>query len=93
MTIIDANDHAPQFDNLPYVFSVVENNEMNYLIGQIIATDQDSGRNAELQYSIIRGILFSIHADGQEYLLLDSNLIYSIKITIRIWNVNTVIIM
>ena len=55
MTIIDANDHFPQFDDLPYVFSVEENNEVNQLIGHITATDQDSGRNAELQYSIIAG--------------------------------------
>ena len=57
MTVIDANDHSPQFENLPYVFTVVENNEISQLIDQITATDQDSGRNAELQYSIIRGIL------------------------------------
>ena len=56
MTIIDANDHSPQFENLPYAFSVAENNEIRELIGQIIASDQDSGSNAELQYSIIRGI-------------------------------------
>ena len=55
MTIIDANDHFPQFDDLPYVFSVEENNEVNQLVGHITATDQDSGRNAELQYSIIAG--------------------------------------
>ena len=57
MIVIDANDHSPQFENLPYVFSVVENNEISQLIDHIIATDQDSGINAELQYSIIRGIL------------------------------------
>ena len=57
MTVIDANDHSPQFENIPYVFSVVENNEISQLIDQITASDQDSGTNAELQYSIIRGIL------------------------------------
>ena len=57
MTIIDANDHSPQFEDLPYMFSVVENNEISQLIGQAIATDQDSGRNAELQYSIVAGIV------------------------------------
>lgn len=57
MTIIDTNDHFPQFENLPYVFSVVENNEISQLVGQIIATDQDSGTNAELQYSIVAGIV------------------------------------
>ena len=56
MTIIDANDHSPQFDDLPYEFSVEENNKVNQLVGHITATDQDSGRNAELQYSIIAGI-------------------------------------
>ena len=55
MTIIDANDHSPQFDDLSYVFSVEENNKINQLVGHITATDQDSGRNAELQYSIIAG--------------------------------------
>ena len=60
MTVIDINDHSPQFVNLPYVFTVMENNKTNYFIGQIIAVDQDSGRNAELQYSIIGGILIVI---------------------------------
>ena len=56
MTVNDSNDHSPQFENLPYVFDVVENNERNEFIGQIVATDQDSGSNAELQYTIIQGI-------------------------------------
>ena len=55
MTIIDVNDHSPQFDNLPYEFNIEENNKVNQLVGHITATDQDSGRNAELQYSIIAG--------------------------------------
>lgn len=58
MRVIDANDHSPQFMNLPYAFSVEENNDVNQLIGQIIATDQDSGRNAELRYRITAGIVF-----------------------------------
>lgn len=60
MTVIDANDHSPQFENLPYAFSVVENNEISQFIGQITATDQDSGSNAELQYSIIAGIVLLV---------------------------------
>ena len=58
MTVNDSNDHSPQFENLPYLFDVVENNERNELIGQIVATDQDSGSNAELQYTIIQGIFY-----------------------------------
>ena len=57
MTVIDANDHSPQFENLPYAFRIAENNEINQFIGQTTATDQDSDRNAELQYSIIAGIV------------------------------------
>ena len=60
VTVIDANDHSPQFENFPYVFSVVENNDMGQLIDQITASDQDSGSNAELQYSIIRGMLLML---------------------------------
>ena len=56
VTIIDANDHSPQFEDLPYEFSVVEHNEVNQLIGHVTATDQDSGTNAKLQYSITSGI-------------------------------------
>lgn len=62
MTIIDANDHSPQFENINYFFNVIENNEINQLIGHIIATDQDSGANAALNYSIIPGNCI-VHCD------------------------------
>jgi len=58
--VIDANDHSPQFDRASYTFDVMENNNINYTIGPITATDLDSGSNAQLVYSIVEGKLISI---------------------------------
>ena len=55
MRVIDANDHSPQFDRTIYTFDVMENNNVNYTVGPITATDLDSGTNAQLVYSIVAG--------------------------------------
>lgn len=73
MTIIDTNDHSPQFDDLPYEFSVVESNEVDQLVGHITATDQDSGSNAELQYIITAGMNICAIATVQSDFILNHN--------------------
>jgi len=57
--VIDANDHSPQFDRASYTFNVMENNNINYTVGRITATDLDSGSNAQLEYSIVEGKVIS----------------------------------
>jgi len=52
--VIDANDHAPRFDERQYVFDVRENAANGTLIGQLVATDDDDGDNAVVTYSFSR---------------------------------------
>lgn len=60
MRVTDANDHYPQFDRFSYTFDVMENNNMNYSVGPVTATDLDSGSNAELEYTIVSGKVIDI---------------------------------
>jgi len=52
--VIDANDHAPRFDESQYAFEVLENAEVGTLIGRVSATDDDDGDNALITYSFSR---------------------------------------
>ena len=57
LTIIvtDVNDISPQCPNSPTVFMVAEANTLEVRIGQITATDGDSGTNALVNYRISGG--------------------------------------
>lgn len=48
ITTGDLNDNAPQFQGLPYVFTVSERADRGYLVCHILATDADVGRNGEV---------------------------------------------
>jgi len=52
--VIDANDHAPRFDESQYAFDVLENAEVGTLIGRVSASDDDDGDNALITYSFSR---------------------------------------
>jgi hypothetical protein len=52
--IIDVNDNKPKFLNNTFNFMISENSPINTLIGQVIASDQDSGSNSEIHYSIVK---------------------------------------
>ncbi|KAA3681633.1 protocadherin delta 1 [Paragonimus westermani] len=56
--IADINDHAPRFNATKWRFSVTEDTDperrkVDYFIGQLMATDLDSGKNAKLKYHIV----------------------------------------
>ncbi|KAF8570276.1 hypothetical protein P879_01447 [Paragonimus westermani] len=56
--IADINDHAPRFNTTKWRFSVTEDTDpdrrkVDYFIGQLMATDLDSGKNAKLKYHIV----------------------------------------
>ncbi|KAF7259851.1 hypothetical protein EG68_03073 [Paragonimus skrjabini miyazakii] len=56
--IADINDHAPRFNATKWRFSVTEDTDperqkMDYFIGQLMATDVDSGKNAKIKYHIV----------------------------------------
>ncbi|KAH9417147.1 Protocadherin Fat 4 [Dermatophagoides pteronyssinus] len=53
--IQDVNDNKPVFDQDVYEFQIPENISIaqSFYIGQVHATDNDSGRNAQIVYSIV----------------------------------------
>lgn len=53
--VIDANDNDPIFKSDSYHFTIEENLKRGAFVGQITATDRDSGPNAALRYSLIPG--------------------------------------
>eukprot|EP00058_Branchiostoma_floridae_P002319 XP_002587807.1 hypothetical protein BRAFLDRAFT_92256 [Branchiostoma floridae] len=56
INIIDANDHAPVFQEVSYFSPVPENAQIGEMIIQVLAVDnQDIGSNAEVEYSITGG--------------------------------------
>ena len=52
--VIDANDHAPRFEERQYAFDVREDVDVGAVIGRVSATDDDEGDNAVITYSFSR---------------------------------------
>ncbi|XP_031561240.1 protein dachsous-like [Actinia tenebrosa] len=50
INVTDVNDNTPVFSG-PYTFHVSEDQFVAYLVGQVTATDRDSGENARISYS------------------------------------------
>lgn len=50
--VLDVNDHAPEFSQQTYEFSVSENMRAGTAVGSLAATDRDLGSNASLRYSL-----------------------------------------
>lgn len=64
IAIQDVNDNAPRFELPDYqVYNVLEDVKIGTKITTILATDADSGRNGEIEYSIDRNE-FSIDSRG-----------------------------
>ena len=55
ITVTDVNDISPQCPNVPTTFTIAEANSLEVRIGQITATDGDSGTNALVNYRIAGG--------------------------------------
>ncbi|CAI9716642.1 protocadherin Fat 4-like isoform X4 [Octopus vulgaris] len=55
VNITDANDNAPRCTFPLYKFTHVEDSFLGSIVGRIHATDEDSGKNARLKFSIIGG--------------------------------------
>ena len=55
LDVLDENDNSPIIQNPMPEFIIDENVETDTLVGQVLATDADSGTNAELVYEIING--------------------------------------
>ncbi|KAL8591925.1 hypothetical protein ACOMHN_039978 [Nucella lapillus] len=52
LNILDMNDNAPNFTKPKYFFNVPEDASLNYTIGRILATDDDTGSYGRVKYSI-----------------------------------------
>ena len=68
VSILDVNDIPPQFSHVVYNASISESIALHSAVINVTASDQDSGLNGLLQYSIIGGNIgnsFSIDQAGQ----------------------------
>ncbi|KAJ7326976.1 hypothetical protein JRQ81_016735 [Phrynocephalus forsythii] len=52
ITISDVNDHIPKFSKLWYSFDIPEDTTPGSLVAAILATDEDSGINGEITYTV-----------------------------------------
>lgn len=54
VTVLDANDNAPEFSQSGYSAFIPWNVSMNYVVATVYATDPDLGENARVAYSIAK---------------------------------------
>ncbi|GAB6027296.1 hypothetical protein CHUAL_001579 [Chamberlinius hualienensis] len=73
INVLDLNDNAPLFDPMSYSDEVFENVTVNTNIIKVSATDQDSGKNGEISYSIVDG------NDGNCFDISENGTIFTIK--------------
>lgn len=52
MKVLDANDNAPRFQNLPYWANVTEEKPKGEFVARVSAVDSDDGRNAQIEYKL-----------------------------------------
>lgn len=53
--VLDANNHAPQWNTRLLQGYVLETAEVGATVLDLLATDKDQGANADLHYSILSG--------------------------------------
>ncbi|KAL7062287.1 hypothetical protein AAHC03_01587 [Spirometra sp. Aus1] len=53
VSIVDVNDNPPQFARTHYEISSSENNEVDAVVGRILARDLDTGENGRVTYSLL----------------------------------------
>lgn len=54
VTVLDANDNAPEFSQSRYNATVPWNASLDYLVTTVHAVDPDLGENARVAYSIAK---------------------------------------
>ena len=64
ITVTDANDNDPIFDQSEYSFTVEEEQPIGAFVGQVAASDRDSGANGRVVYSIVGTSDFSINSSS-----------------------------
>ncbi|XP_054372409.1 protocadherin alpha-2-like isoform X2 [Molothrus ater] len=68
ISVLDANDNAPQFNQSVYKLQIPENATEGTLVVRVNATDPDEGSNKEFSYSIVS----SIPIGNKELFTIDS---------------------
>ena len=71
--VTDVNDEQPTFTQPWYSFEVAEDTQTGMLVGQISATDGDTGNNAQITYSMVSHWgreKFSLHSQSGEITLI-----------------------
>ena len=54
--VTDLNDNSPQFLGTPYTLTLEENTPVNTTVfTELKAVDDDSGRNSQIEYNVVRG--------------------------------------
>ncbi|PAA58039.1 hypothetical protein BOX15_Mlig015593g1 [Macrostomum lignano] len=72
VSILDTNDHAPEFYGARH-FSIVENSEALIQLGQLTARDADLGENAQVTFTLLSSPTassFRLDQDGSLYTLV-----------------------
>ncbi len=52
VTVMDENDHTPQFTQYFYTATIIENNHLYDFVIQVTANDRDHGENGEVHYKV-----------------------------------------
>lgn len=81
IVLTDENDHSPTFSQNVYTFTVNENLAVGSYIGNVSATDGDSGINGDFVYSVVSGdgsAVFSIN-ETHGHLVTLVNIDYEFK--------------
>lgn len=65
ISILDVNDQAPLFQARNVSFNCVENVSVGTFVGQVKATDKDSGENGKINYYLVGGNVFGSFSVNQ----------------------------
>ena len=60
VTVLDVNDEPPVFHPSFYNFTIIENSDLNTVLGSVHASSKDLGTNADIYYSISGGDIHSV---------------------------------
>ena len=68
VTVLDANDNPPTFSQASYSTSILDNVPVGSSVLAVVATDMDTGTNAQIGYSILSGSNGQFTIDSKELL-------------------------
>ena len=94
INVIDINDNAPVFSGLPYITSVTENLNGPVTLLSVAATDNDSGSNSEIFFSISSvhppSNAFTVNSSTGEVMAIEAiDAEYSLEYTVTITAANS----